>query len=91
MGTTLMSETRTMVNQAIQDALKTVLPDPDTTINGDTDLAADMGLDSLQVIDMAMEIEDQLDISIPVDLLADVRTVDDLSTRIVKLIAEQTS
>lgn len=85
-----MSETRARVDRAIHDALQTVLHEP-VEVDSQTDLTTEVGLDSLQVMNMTMEIEDELDVSIPVDVLGDVRTVDDLARRIMKLMAEQSS
>lgn len=85
-----MSETRARVERSIHAALQTVLREP-VEIDSHTDLATDVGLDSLQVMNMTMEIEDELDVSIPVEVLGDVRTVDDLARRIMNLMAEQSS
>jgi acyl carrier protein len=51
-------------------------------IREDTDLLGDLNLDSLQVMNLLLEIEDRFDISIPVSILPDVRTVKDLALRI---------
>ncbi len=42
-----------------------------TGIDGDADLALEAGLDSVEVMDLVMEIEDRLDVSIPVESLAE--------------------
>lgn len=57
-------------------------------VTPDTDIVAELGLDSLQVMEMLMEIEDALDVSIPVSILADVRTAGDL-TRAVCVLLER--
>ncbi|HCO44235.1 MAG TPA: acyl carrier protein [Gammaproteobacteria bacterium] len=44
-----------------------------------TDLVGDLGLDSLQVMELLMEMEDAFDISIPVNVMAEVRTVGELA------------
>jgi len=54
-------------------------------IGEDTDLVGDLNLDSLQVMNLLLEIEDRFDISIPVSILPDVRTVKDLALRIENL------
>lgn len=41
-------------------------------------LVDDLGLDSMQVMEMLMELEDRLDASIPLNFLPEVQTVDDL-------------
>jgi len=52
-------------------------------INETTDLVVDLGLDS-----MAAAIEDRFDISIPLNILPDVRTVKDLALQIQQLMVE---
>lgn len=44
----------------------------------DSNVIADTGLDSVSVMDFVMELEDEFDISIPLDQIAEVRTVGDL-------------
>jgi acyl carrier protein len=51
-------------------------------IGEDTDLLGDLGLDSLQVMNLLLEIEDKYDVSIPVNILPDVKTVRDLALQI---------
>lgn len=60
----------------------TALTQARVEIREDTDLLADLDLDSLQVMNLLLEIEDRFDISIPVSILPDVRTVKDLALRI---------
>ena len=52
----------------------------------DTDMVADLGLDSLKVMNIVEAVEDSLDISIPLNILPDVRTVKDFVLQIQKLI-----
>ena len=54
-------------------------------IGEDTDLLSDLNLDSLQVMNLLLHIEDRFDISIPVSILAGVKTVKDLALQIEKL------
>ncbi len=42
----------------------------------------DTGLDSVSVMDFVMELEDEFDITIPLDQIADVRTVGDLANAV---------
>ena len=51
-------------------------------ITEDTDLLGDLELDSLQVMNLLLRIEDRFDISIPVSILPDVKTVKDLALQI---------
>jgi acyl carrier protein len=73
------------VEQAVREALKTVRPDAGQ-VAGSADLARELGLDSVQVMDWVMEIEDRLDVSVPVEILADARTLDQLCAGIVDLL-----
>ena len=54
-------------------------------IGEDTDLLADLSLDSLQVMNLLLHVEDRFDISIPVNILPDVKTVKDLALQIEQL------
>ena len=47
-----------------------------------TDLVQGLGLDSFKVLDLLLEVEDEFDISVPLNVLTDVRTVKDLAQRI---------
>lgn len=44
------------------------------SIHPDVDLVQELGLDSVQVMDLLLEIEDEFDVSVPLNVLADVRT-----------------
>ncbi len=79
-----MSDTRATVDDAIATALDAALPEL-----GDMDrnatLTGDMGLDSVQIMNLVMEIEDQLDLSVPVDVLSEVQTLNQLAERLVQI------
>ena len=57
-------------------------------IEEETDMVADLGLDSLKVMKIVESVEDSLDISIPLNILPDVRTVKDFASQIQKLIGD---
>ena len=44
-----------------------------------TDISADLSIDSVAVLDLLMTVEDKYNISIPINILADVRTVGELA------------
>jgi acyl carrier protein len=48
-------------------------------IDGSSKIVEDLAFDSLAVMNFVMEIEDTLDVSVPLDRLADIRTIDDLA------------
>jgi len=50
----------------------------------DTELSAQLALDSLKVMDLIVAVEDRFDISIPLNALADVRTIGDLAELVAK-------
>ena len=54
-------------------------------ISDDTNIARDLGLDSLAIMNFIMALEDEYDISIPLDRVAQVETVGDLVTAIDEL------
>jgi acyl carrier protein len=54
----------------------------------ETDLLADLGLDSMQVMNLLLAVEDRFNISIPLNVLADVRTVKDFALQLQRLIEE---
>lgn len=53
-----------------------------------TDLSVDLNLDSLGVMDLMMDLEEKFDITIPLNLMPEIKTVDDLANVIMKLAAE---
>lgn len=74
------------VDQAIRNAVESVLPQINP-VDFDAALTSDMGLDSVQVMDLVMEIEDALDISVPVEVLAEVQTLNQLGDRLRPMIS----
>ena len=56
------------------------------TLDAQTDIAADLQVDSVAVMDLVMMIEDAYDIMIPMNRLSDVRTVGDLAATVQTLI-----
>ena len=56
-----------------------------TQITGDTELARELGVDSAQMMEVLLEIEDEFDISIPLNVLPNIYTVNDLSREIERI------
>ena len=50
------------------------------------DLIADLGFDSLQVLEVVTELEDRFDITMPTETVPTVRTVGDVVARVVALL-----
>jgi acyl carrier protein len=57
----------------------------DKKFDESTDLVEGLGLDSFKVLDLLLEVEDEFDISVPMNVLTDVRTVKDLAQRVHEL------
>ena len=70
--------------QALEEILQPFVPQGQA-VDEDTDLVADLGLDSLKVMKILESVEDRFDISIPLNVLPDVRTVKDFAIQIQKL------
>jgi len=58
-------------------------------ITGETVISKDLTIDSLAVMDMVMELEDRFDVSIPMNVVAEIQTVDELADTILKLAARR--
>ncbi len=54
-------------------------------LGADTDIAADLEIDSVSVMDLVMTIEDNYDITIPMNRLSEVRTVGELAATVQSL------
>ncbi len=81
-----MSNTNASIEQQIISLLVSYLaprwesdPQARTEITGATNLTSDLTLDSFQVMEFLMEIEDALDLAIDMNSLSDVHTVSDLA------------
>lgn len=57
----------------------------DLVLSEATELVADIGLSSLQVMEFVEKIEDQFDISIPLNILPDVNTLGDFARKLQEL------
>lgn len=53
-----------------------------------TDIASDLNIDSVSVMDFVMEVEDEFDIDIPLNVLGDTRTLGDLLVVVKNCIVE---
>lgn len=54
-------------------------PQSRIAVTGSTNLTSDLTLDSFQVMEFLMEIEDSLDVAVDMNSLSDVHTVSDLA------------
>ncbi len=58
-------------------------------ITAETVIVDDLALDSLAVMNFVMEIEDRLDVSVPLDRLAEIRTIGDLAGCLAELAGQR--
>lgn len=54
----------------------------------DTEIMADAGMDSVAVMDFVLDLEEDFDITIPLDRLSGVRTVGDVVREVQGIVAE---
>ena len=81
-----MSEsTSPAVEAGVIDVLKNVSRRPIEPSLG-SDLVADLGFDSLQVLETVSELEDRFDIAIPMDEVPTIRTVAQVVARVAALV-----
>lgn len=55
-------------------------------VGAQTMLASDLGIDSAQLMEVLLEVEDEFDVSIPMNVLPNVVTVNDLMVELDKLL-----
>jgi acyl carrier protein len=58
------------------------LAGPEAEVTPQTDLINQLAIDSVKLLNLIMEIEDEFDISVPINALADVQTVHELASLI---------
>ncbi|MDJ0809424.1 MAG: acyl carrier protein [Desulfobacterales bacterium] len=75
-----------IVSQVISAIRETV--SQDVEITEDTDLVSDLEFDSLKVMNLMEDVEDRFDISVPLNVLADIRTIKDLALQLERLTGE---
>lgn len=61
------------------------LPQVTEVATPDTNIARDLGLDSLAIMNFVMQLEDRVDVSIPMDRLAGIQTINDLAAAVADL------
>lgn len=50
----------------------------------DTEMVGDLNMDSLQIMEVLLYVEDSFDISLPVNIVPDVKTIGELASQIEK-------
>jgi acyl carrier protein len=56
------------------------------SVQEDTDLVADLEFDSLKVMNLIEQVEDRFDVSVPLNILPDIRSVRDFTVQLQGLI-----
>ena len=59
----------------------------DTDLHEESELVAEYGMTSLQVMEMIADIEDAFDISVPLNIVPNIATVGDLASEVKGLLA----
>lgn len=70
--------TRADIITALQNLL-TPFNSAGVALKPETDISGDLNIDSVTVMDFVMEVEDHFDIEIPLNVLSETRTIDDLA------------
>lgn len=75
-------------NEILTEIYKVLTPfaKDDQPLGEESELVTDLGLDSMQVMRLLLEIEDHFDISIPINVLPDIRTVKDFAQQLEKIL-----
>ena len=73
------------IEEAVLDVLKNVSRRP-IEPSLDSDLIADLGFDSLQILEVIAELEDRFDVSIPLNDVPATRTVAQVVAQVARLV-----
>ncbi len=69
-----------LVNQVADDGVE---------VEFDSDLVDDVGLSSIEIMELIEQLEDEYDISFPLNDLAEIRTITDLAAELERLIVNR--
>jgi len=72
----------------LYEVLRPLVPEG-RKLDEETDLVNDLDLDSMRVMKLLLAVEDSLDISIPLNILPQVRTVRDFAVELQRLTGEK--
>jgi acyl carrier protein len=70
------------------DLIKPLAPKGRSVLE-DTDLVSELEFDSLKVMNLVEQVEDRFDVSIPLNILPDIRTVRDFTVQLQRIIGER--
>jgi acyl carrier protein len=83
----VLAQVRDKIGAQIIEVLSAMVPSG-IPISGGTRIARDLGLDSVAIMDFVMELEERFDILIPLDQIADVETIRDLTKAVEALVRD---
>ncbi len=72
------SADRAQIVARIREAMKPRLPSG-TVVTEDMEIGADIEIDSVEVFDVVMELEEHFDVSLPMEVTSEIRTIGDLA------------
>ncbi len=73
--------------ETVMELIKALVPG-NKSISKSTDLVSDLEFDSMKVMKLVEQIEDRFDISVPLNILPDIRTVEDFAAQLQRIIDE---
>ena len=73
--------------QLVIELVKPLAPEG-REVREDTDLVSDLEFDSLKVMNLIEQVEDRFDVSVPLNILPDIRTVRDFTVQLQRVIGE---
>jgi acyl carrier protein len=71
----------------VMDLVKPLAP-PGRSVREDTDLVSDLEFDSLKVMNLIEQVEDRFDVSVPLNILPEIRTVRDFTVQLQTILGE---
>jgi acyl carrier protein len=77
--------TCTEILPRLYEIIRTLIDNP-PELTPDTDLLNDIGLDSLAVMHLLEQVEDDFDVLVPLNVIAEVRTLNDFALQLQKII-----
>lgn len=81
-------QTNEEVLQQVLEIIRPLVPEDRPQATADFDLVNDLGLDSVKIMEILEALEDSFDISIPINILPGICTVNDLAVEIHKLMGD---
>ncbi|WP_110948005.1 acyl carrier protein [Pseudomonas bohemica] len=74
--------TQDVILENVLVCLRDMIPGAET-VGPDSDMVDDLGLESVKMMDLLMKLEDDYDLSIPINILMDVRTPRQLAASLI--------